>query len=87
MAVGDWPPGRSRVASGQTQRPGESEQYSYPALVGRNAVGLREVVVATLAAEVSSGLPCGIFPELQKGARPRGRRKRGMDPSGRRRLV
>lgn len=76
------------MAPGQTQRPGESEPDSYPALVGRSAAGLPEVVVATLAAEVRSGCLCEIFLKLEEeGARPRDRRKRGTDPSGGRRLV
>lgn len=74
------------MAPGQTQRPGESEPESYPALVEPNAVGLSEVVVATLAAEVRSGRLCEIFLELEEGVRPRSRRKRGI-PSGESRLV
>lgn len=60
------------MAPGQTQRPGESEPDSYPALVGRNAAGLSKVVVATLAAEVRSGRLCEIFLELEEegGALP-----------------
>lgn len=76
------------MAPGQTQRPGESEPDSYPALVGRNAAGLPEVVVETLAAEVRSGFLCEIFLKLgEEGARLRDRRKRDTDPSGGRRLV
>lgn len=60
------------MAPGQTQRPGESEPDSYPALVERNAAGLSEVVVATLVAEVRSGRLCEIFLELEeeRGAPP-----------------
>lgn len=60
------------MARGQTQRPGESEPDSYPALVERNAAGLSEVVVATLVAEVRSGRLCEIFLELEeeRGAPP-----------------
>lgn len=60
------------MAGGQTQRPGESEPDSYPALVERNAAGLSEVVVATLVAEVRSGRLCEIFLEIEEeeGAPP-----------------
>lgn len=60
------------MAEGQTQRPGESEPDSYPALVERNAAGLSEVVVATLVAEVRSGRLCEIFLEIEEeeGAPP-----------------
>lgn len=60
------------MARGQTQRPGESEPDSNPALVERNAAGLSEVVVATLVAEVRSGRLCEIFLEIEEeeGAPP-----------------